>query len=279
MDFGLVLFLTDETVGPVAIGRAAEEAGFESLFVTEHTHIPVSRETPWPGGAQLPREYARTYDPFVALAGIAATTERLKLGTAICLVVEHDPIVLAKQVASLDRLSDGRFLFGVGGGWNREEMRNHGTDPATRFALLRERVLAMQAIWTQDEAAFHGDLVAFDPIWSWPKPVQQPHPAVLLGGDAPATLDRVVEFADGWLPNTRDVDSLASRIADLRRRCEGAGRARPSVTYYGARRDGATLEQLADAGVDRCLFVLPPTPADQNLERIGRYAETAARHR
>ncbi|MBA2529729.1 MAG: LLM class F420-dependent oxidoreductase [Euzebyales bacterium] len=279
MDFGLVLFLTDETVGPVAIGRAAEEAGFESLFVTEHTHIPVSRETPWPGGAQLPREYARTYDPFVALAGIAATTERLKVGTAICLVVEHDPIVLAKQVASLDRLSDGRFVFGVGGGWNREEMRNHGTDPATRFALLRERVLAMQAIWTQDEAAFHGDLVAFDPIWSWPKPVQQPHPAVLLGGNAPATLDRVVEFADGWLPNTRDVDSLASRIADLRRRCEGAGRARPSVTYYGARRDGATLEQLADAGVDRCLFVLPPTPADQNLERIGRYAETAARHR
>lgn len=279
MDFGLVLFCTDETVGPVAIGQAAEEAGFESLFVTEHTHIPARRETPWPGGGELPREYARTYDPFVALSAIAATTERLKVGTAICLVVEHDPIVLAKQVASVDRLSGGRFVFGVGGGWNREEMRDHGTDPTTRFQLLRERVLAMQAIWTQDEAAFHGDLVDFDPLWSWPKPAQQPHPPVLLGGNAPATLDRVIEFGDGWLPNTRDVDSLDPRIADLRRRAAEAGRPRPSVTYYGAGRGDATLERLAGAGVDRCLFVLPSTPAEENVARIEQFAEVAARHR
>jgi len=279
MEFGLVLFLTDETAGPLAIGRATEEAGLESLFVTEHTHIPVARTTPWAGGPELPREYARTFDPFVALSTIAATTERLKVGTAVCLVVEHDPIVLAKQVASLDRLSGGRFVFGVGGGWNREEMRNHGTDPATRFALLRERVLAMQAIWTQEEASFHGDHVDFDPIWQRPKPVQQPYPPVLLGGDAPATLDRVLEFGDGWLPNTRDVDSLAPRITELRRRAEQTGRSRLSVTYYGAKRNDRFLEQLREAGVDRCLFVLPPTPAEQNLPRIQQAGELAARHR
>src|SRR4051794_6543777 len=183
LQFGLAMFPTDYAIDPVALGRLAEERGFESLWFPEHTHIPSERATPYPAGGDLPQEYWHTYDPFGALSAVAATTERLKVGTGICLIVERDPITTAKEVASLDLLSGGRFLFGIGAGWNREEMANHGTDPRTRFTLMRERVEAMKAIWTQDEAEYHGRLVDFDPIWSWPKPVQQPHPPVLVGGN------------------------------------------------------------------------------------------------
>ena len=209
MDVGLTMFPTDEAIDPMSLGRAAEAAGFESLFFPEHTHIPASRESPWPGGGELPREYSRTYDPFVALAAIAASTERIRLGTGICLVVERDPITLAKEVASLDRLSGGRFEFGIGAGWNREEMANHGTDPRNRMALLRERVLAMRALWTQDEPSFHGEHVAFDPVWAWPKPLQEPHPPVVVGGNGPRVLDRVLRYGDEWFPNRmKSVESL-----------------------------------------------------------------------
>src|SRR6266540_3198343 len=190
------MFLTDETIAPVELGRAAEDAGFEALFVPEHTHIPASRESPWPGGDELPREYSHTLDPFVSLSAIAATTERLRLGTGIALIVERDPIALAHEAASLDHVSGGRFELGIGAGWNREEMRNHGTDPATRFRLLRERVLAMRAIWTEDEAEFHGRLVDFDTLRSWPKPAQRPGPPVLVGGNHPRNLDRVLRWGD-----------------------------------------------------------------------------------
>jgi probable F420-dependent oxidoreductase len=272
MDVGLTMFPTDEAIDPVALGRAAEDAGFESLFFPEHTHIPVSRESPWPGGDELPREYARTYDPFVALGAIAATTERLRLGTGICLVVERDPITLAKEVASLDRLSGGRFEFGIGAGWNREEMRDHGTDPRRRMAILRERVLAMKALWTQDEAEFHGEHVDFDRSWAWPKPLQSPHPPVLVGGDGPTVFDRVLELGDAWMPNTRNLETLPRRIAELRDRAAEAGRDRVPVTYFGARGDDETLAALREAGVDRVLLRLPSAPADEVLPRLERFA-------
>ena len=193
MQIGLIIFPTDYSIDLVELGRQAEARGFESLWVTEHTHIPTSRLSQRDGVADLPPEYSHTLDPFVALTAVAAATEQLKLGTGVCLVTERDPIVLAKEVASLDLISRGRFLFGVGAGWNREEMENHGTDPKLRWRVLRERVLAMKEIWTKDEAEFHGQQVNFDPIWSWPKPVQRPHPPVLMGGDAPKAIEGLLE--------------------------------------------------------------------------------------
>jgi probable F420-dependent oxidoreductase len=279
MEFGLTMFPSDEAVDPVTLGRAAEDAGFESLFFPEHTHIPASRESPWPGGDELPREYWHTYDPFVALSAVAARTERLRVGTGICLVVERDPITLAKEVASLDRLSGGRFEFGIGAGWNREEMRHHGTDPRVRMAVLRERVLAMREIWTRDEPEFHGEHVDFERLWSWPKPVQQPHPPVLVGGDGPTVFDRVLELGDAWFPNTRDIESLPRRISELRARGADAGRERIPVTYFGARPDDGFVDALRRAGVDRALLRLPSEPAERALPNVERFGELAQRHR
>src|SRR5947209_10431937 len=189
MKFGVAIFASEDVQPPAELAKMAEERGFESLWFPEHTHIPASRETPYPAGGELPPEYSRKYDPFVALSFAAAATQRLLVGTAICLIVERDPIITAKEVASLDRLSQGRFLFGVGAGWNVEEMRNHGTDPSKRFGLMRERVEAMKAIWTQQEASYSGSYVNFDRIWSWPKPLQQPHPPVRVGGNGPRALE------------------------------------------------------------------------------------------
>jgi probable F420-dependent oxidoreductase len=280
VQFGLSMFLTDETIAPVELGRTAEDAGFEALFVPEHTHIPASRESPWPGGDQLPREYSHTLDPFVALSAVAATTERLRVGTGIALIVERDPITLAHEAATLDHLSGGRFELGIGAGWNLEEMRNHGTDPARRFAVMRERALAVREIWTQEEASFHGEFVDFDRIWSWPKPAQQPHPPIWVGGTGPRVLDRVLEYGDGWFPNMRDLDELAQRVAELERRAGEAGRERIPVTYFGLRdADDAKLEKMAAAGVDRVLLMLPPAGADETLPRLERYAALAERHR
>jgi probable F420-dependent oxidoreductase len=279
MQFGLSMFITDETIAPVDLGRAAEDAGFDATFVPEHTHIPASRESPWPGGAELPREYSHTLDPFVSLSAIAATTTRLRVGTGIALIVERDPIMLAHEAASLDHVSGGRFELGIGAGWNLEEMRNHGTDPARRFAVMRERVLAMREIWTHDEASYRGELVDFERIWSWPKPVQSPLP-VWVGGTGPRVLDRVLEYGDGWFPNMRDLDELAQRIAELQRRAADAGRERIPVTYFGLRdADDDKLERMAAAGVDRVLLMLPPKGRDESLAGVERYAELAARHR
>jgi probable F420-dependent oxidoreductase len=267
MNFGVTMFPTRYSVGPAELARAVEERGFESLFFPEHTHIPTSRRSPWPGGAEMPDQYRETLDPFLALTAAAAVTERILLGTGICLVVERDPITTAKEVASIDDLSGGRLEFGVGAGWNREEMRNHGTDPRTRMRLMRERVLAMKAIWAHHEASFHGDLVRFDRIWCDPKPLQQPHPPILVGGNGATVLDRVLEYGDAWMPNHRD--GVIDRIPELRER---AGRDMP-VIVMGAPAKADVLEAYADAGVARVMFWLPSARrrlVEEALDRVER---------
>ncbi len=277
MDIGLAHFLTDYGIPPAPLGRMVEERGFESLFLPEHTHIPVSRETPYPGGGELPREYSHTLDPFVALGAAAATTERLRLGTGVSLVIERDPIVTAKEVATLDHITGGRLLFGVGAGWNREEMQNHGTDPTTRFRRMRESVEAMKAIWTQDEAEYHGRIIDFDPIWSWPKPVQKPHPPVLVGGLGEKVYDRVVAYGDEWIPNrVQNPEALGERIAELQRRAEAAGRDPIPVTVFGAKPEVRLLERLRTAGVTRSLFYLPPREPAEVERQLDELAEVAA---
>jgi probable F420-dependent oxidoreductase len=269
LNFGLAIFPTEDTPTPAELGRLAEDAGFESLFFPEHTHIPASRQTPYPSGGELPDYYARTYDPFVALTAAAAATERLLIGTGICLVVERDPIVTAKEVASLDRVSDGRFLFGVGAGWNEEEMLNHGTDPRQRFAVMRERIEAMKAIWTEDEATYAGQHVRFERIWSWPKPLQRPHPPVLVGGNGPKVLNRVIRFGDEWMPNrARDPEELAGRIRELNELAEQTGRPPIPVTFAGCPADPDALEGFARGGVHRGVFWLPVAGRDRIVARI-----------
>jgi probable F420-dependent oxidoreductase len=271
MKFGVAIFSTEAVGPPGEIARMAEERGFESLLLPEHTHIPASRESPYPGGGELPGYYARTYDPFVALTAAAAATERLLIGTGICLVIERDPIITAKEVASVDALSGGRFLFGVGGGWNVEEMGNHGTDSSHRFSLMRERIEAMKAIWTQDEASYSGRYVEFERIWCWPKPAQKPHPPVLVGGNGPRVLDRVLAFGDEWMPNRTSDEELAARISELRSRAEDVGRERIPVTVMGAAAEAARIDRLAEIGVDRIVFWLPPDSASAVEEGFDGY--------
>src|ERR1700686_3481497 len=220
------------------LAPAAENLGFESLWVAEHSHIPISRQSPYPAGGELPKHYFHTMDPFVALTVAAVASKTIRLATGICLLIERDPIHTAKETASLDQISNGRFLFGVGGGWNREEMADHGTAFETRWKLLRERVEAVKAIWTQDEAEYHGELVNFGPMWCWPKPVQKPHPPVLLGGSGPSVLKRVVAYADGWMPN-RGAD--LPRIPELQELARAAGRGTVPATA-DPKTQGARLE-------------------------------------
>jgi probable F420-dependent oxidoreductase len=269
------MFPTDYSVDPPTLARMVEERGLESLWFAEHTHIPVSRETPYPAGGELPKEYSHIFDPFVALAAAAAVTETLKVATGVCLVVERDPIVTAKEVASVDRVSGGRFLFGVGAGWNLEEMSNHGTDPRRRFGLMRERIEAMKQVWTRDEAEYHGEQVDFDPIWSWPKPVQDPHPPVVVGGNGEKVLDRVLSFGDEWMPNRGGPEEIGGRIQELQRRAEEAGRGRIPVGYYAVRPERDKVERFRDAGLDRCIFYLPPVDEGEAARRLDDCAELA----
>jgi probable F420-dependent oxidoreductase len=267
--FGVAFFSADYAVDPATLARMVEERGFESLHLPEHTHIPASRRSPYPAGGELPRQYWHTYDPFVALTVAAAATERLLLATGICLVIERDPIITAKEVASVDLLSGGRFLFGVGAGWNLEEMENHGTDPKRRFSLMRERIEAMKAIWTEEEASYHGEHVDFDRIWSWPKPQQKPHPPILVGGNGEQVLHRVVAFGDEWMPNR--VSGLRERIAELQRLAEEAGRDPIPVTLSGAKPDPELIERGERAGVHRCTFYVPsadPGQVERSLDEL-----------
>ena len=278
MKFGAVMFPTEYAIQPQDLARALEERGFESMWVPEHTHIPASRRSPWPGGGDLPKEYWHSYDPFVALTAAAMVTTRLRLGTGICLVIERDPITTAKEVATLDRISNGRVLFGIGGGWNAEEMENHGTDFKRRWRVLRERVLAMKEIWTKEEAQFHGEHVRFDAIWSHPKPVQKPHPPILMGGDGATTFDRVVEFCDGWMPLARGNSNPAEKIGQLRQLAAKAGRDPKSitVTIFFARPDKAAIEKLEAAGVERAIFGVPSESRDAVLPLLDGYTRVMA---
>lgn len=277
MKFSIAMFPTDYAIPVPELARACEDLGFESLLFPEHTHIPTSRRSPWGGGAELPKQYWHTLDPFVAMTAAAMVTTNLKVGPGICLVIERDPITLAKEVASVDHISGGRVLFGVGGGWNIEEMENHGTDPRTRWRRLRESIEAMKAIWTQDEPEYHGEIVNFDPIWSWPKPVQPGGPPVLVGGDGKNTLKRVVRYGDEWMPiYGRGNDRLAERIEELQALAKEAGRDPIPVSLFGAPPDPDRLATLSRAGVSRFVFSLPSEPAEEALPRLRRYAQIAA---
>lgn len=273
MEYGVAIFSTEYAVRPDVLARMLEERGFESLWLPEHTHIPTSRRTPFPDGPNLPEEYKHTFDPFVALTAAALATSRLKVATGICLVVERDPIITAKQVATLDRLSNGRFIFGVGGGWLVEEMENHGTDFLKRWRVLRERILAMKGIWTEDEAEFHGEFVNFDKIRSYPKPLQKPHPPIILGAGGSASLDRVAEFCDGWIPIAPMPANLAEQITALRRAAEAVGRNPDSisVSFYDAEPNRAAIDQLERAGVGRVVFLLPSAGRETILPRLDEY--------
>jgi probable F420-dependent oxidoreductase len=275
MHLGLTIFPTDYAMPLPDLAREAEQRGFESLWVAEHSHIPTSRKSPWPGGADLPKMYYDTLDPFVALSAAAAVTTKIKLATGICLVVQRDPIHTAKQVASLDRISHGRFLFGVGGGWNEEEMNNHGTAFAGRFELLRERVEAMVAIWTHDQAEYHGKHVDFDPIFMWPKPVQKPHPPIHVGGAFPGGARRAVRYGNGWIPIAGRVDDVAAHVTEFRKMATAAGRdpASLEVSAFGVAGKEEEVKRYRDAGFDRAVFGLPPAPRDALLPILDRCAQ------
>ena len=275
MKIGIYIFATDYTIRIDELAREAEQRGFESLFIPEHTHIPASRRSPWPGGPELPREYWHTLDPFVALGVAAAATSTLRLGTGICLLTERDPIVNAKEVASLDLLSGGRFELAIGAGWNAEEMENHGTAFATRFRVMSERARAMKVIWSEEEPEFHGEFVDFDPIWSWPKPVQTPNPPILVGGETDHTLRRVVDWADGWFPRGRGGFDPAEGMARLARIADEAGRSMDTinVSLFGAEPNRAAIDRAAEAGMTRAILGLPSNDRDDVLRRLDRHAE------
>ena len=268
MKFGIAIFPTDYGISMAELGPAVEDLGFDSLWVAEHSHIPASRQSRWPGGDELPKHYWHSLDPFIALTVAAAATRKLLVATGICLVIQRDAIQTAKEVASLDFTSGGRFIFGIGGGWNREEMVDHGTDFSSRWKLLREKVEAMKAIWTQDEAEYHGDMVDFGPMWAWPKPIQKPHPPIILGGSGAKILERVVRYADGWMPNRGDV---IERIPELEELARGAGRGHLPVSYY-PKPEAAEIERLGKAGVERCIYYVPPDGRDAALARLEELA-------
>ena len=276
METGLMIFPTDQTIDPVELGRATEDLGFGSLWFPEHSHIPTDRTTPWGGRAgapDLPEFYWRTLDQFTALAAVAAVTERIEIGTGICLVAQRDPIWTAKEVASVDRISNGRFLFGIGYGWNKEEMADHGLPYETRRARLRENVLAMKELWTKEEASFSGDHVNLSPSWAWPKPTTSPHPPVIMGGGAgPKTAAHIAEFCDGWMP-------IGGRHPlkgweEVQKACEAIGRDPKTVelSMFGARPDAEALDELAELGFKRAIFALPQGPRDEVMAAVEEYA-------
>ncbi|MEU4316039.1 LLM class F420-dependent oxidoreductase [Nocardia sp. NPDC024068] len=272
MLIGVNTFLTDEGISGTALGPALEERGFDSLFLAEHSHIPAARQSPYPGGGELPRVYFRTLDPFVALGSIAAVTDRLILGTGVTLLIQRDVIHTAKEVATLDHISGGRAVFGVGVGWNREEMADHGTDPRTRGALLDEQLAAMTRIWTDDLAEYHGKYIDFDPMYAWPKPVQTPHPPIFIGGGEVAAR-RAIRLGLGWIPNgVSEAGAVAGQLAEV------DGHNVP-VTVTAVSPDPAVLDAYAAAGVERVTLRLPTRPEAETLRTLDEFAAVAERYR
>jgi probable F420-dependent oxidoreductase len=273
MDFGALMFFTDYAISAVDLARALEERGFESIWAPEHSHIPTSRASPYPGGGELPRVYYEAMDPFVSLTAAAIATRTLRVGTGVCLVQQRDPIQTAKLVASLDRVSNGRFLFGVGGGWNAEEMKDHGTDFRTRFQLVRERIEAMKEIWTKDKAQYHGEMVDFPEMWAWPKPMQKPYPPILVGGGFPQAARRAIRYGNGWAPVIRGGDP-ADTIGKFRAIAKDAGRDPQflPITLFNPAEDADRLRRCRDLGIARVVFFLPSAPREEILPVLDRWA-------
>ena len=272
-DIGIFYFATEYGHNVVDVARDAEQRGFESLWLPEHTHIPVSRKTPYAGGAELPEEYAHTLDPFVALAAVATATKRIRLATGISLLIERDTITTAKTVATLDLLSNGRAIVGVGGGWNREEAEHHGVEWSTRFQKLEEQIDAIKIIWANEEAAFHGEHIHFDSIWSWPKPLQRPHPPIVLGGESDHTLRRVIKHCDGRLPRARNPETVVRGIARLNELAEEADRDPESISVnvFAPRPDAELIDRFKSMGVARIVLWLPPEDSDAVSKRLDGY--------
>ncbi|MCV7282172.1 LLM class F420-dependent oxidoreductase [Mycolicibacterium flavescens] len=275
MEFGISTFVNDDTIDTVSLAKAIEERGFSALAIAEHTHIPASRESAYPMGGDLPSIYYRTLDPFVTLAAAAVVTSRIELITGIALLIQRDPIITAKEAASIDLLSGGRFVFGVGAGWNLEEMRHHGTDPKTRGALLDERIEAIKVLWTDEPAEYHGQFVDFDPSYVRPKPVQKPHPPIVIGGDSDATVKRVIRHRAGWMSNPLPVPRLAKRIEAMR---AGADHDVP-LTTFGTPVDPGYWDELQKLGYRQANLLLPTKPLDESLRKLDEYAERVAEYR
>ncbi|BBY26840.1 LLM class F420-dependent oxidoreductase [Mycolicibacterium sediminis] len=275
MKFGIATFVTDDGIDPVSLGRAIEERGFASLVIAEHTHIPASRESAYPGGGELPDPYYRTLDPFVTLAAAAAVTTEIELFTGIALLIQRDPITTAKEAASVDLISNGRFVFGVGAGWNLEELRHHGTDPKTRGALLDERIDAIKALWTDEPAEFHGKYVDFDASYLRPKPVRKPHPPIFIGGNSDATVKRVIRHDAGWISNPLPTEQLAKRIGQMR---DGAGHDVP-LAMFGTPIDPDYWRATDDLGFGQVALMLPTVPRDETLTLLDEYAAKVEQYR
>src|SRR5579862_366328 len=278
MDFGASMFMTDYCIPPADLGRALEERGFESLWNPEHSHIPLSRKTPFPGGGGVPKMYYDAMDPFITLTIAAGATTKLKLGTGVCLVIQRDTIQTAKLVASLDQVSGGRFLFGVGGGWNQDEMEDHGTVFKTRFKKMREQIEAMKAIWTQSKPEYHGDIVDFPPMMTWPKPVTQPHPPVIVGGAFPHAARRALRYGDGWIPNAsrQQYADVTDFLPQFRAMAAEAGRTIP-VTVWGVGEDYDRLRRYEEQGIARVIISLPPDNAEKTMPALDRWADLIRR--
>jgi len=276
LNFGASMFFTDYSMAPGELGKALEERGFESVWAPEHSHIPLSRKTPFPAGGDLPKKYYDAMDPFVTLTMAAAATKKLKVGTGVCLVAQRDPIQTAKLVASIDNVSGGRFLFGIGNGWNRDEMENHGTDFTQRHKLARERVEAMKAIWTQSKPEYHGEFVNFDPMMTWPKPVQKPHPPVIVGGAFPYSARRAIRYGDGWIPQASRgaYAEIADMIPEFRKMATEAGRdaSKIEITVWFPKKDPDLMKRYQDLGVSRVVFNLESEKADTMLPVIDGWA-------